>query len=250
MQTILRTTAKRFLSNNAYKYLAKLYRQINLVIKHGLKSRLKLCGIYHLTDKFDENHTFSGLSYLDIYEKYFQKLKNKRISIFEIGVRDGASLKTWKSYFKRGSVYGIDIDPRCKSSEERRIKIEIGSQDDEIFLRDCFGSDKKFDIIIDDGSHINRMTLASFDYLFNHRLNSKGIYIIEDLGCSYEKLQTDYNVLEIWPGMKYNDHQRSFDNNREDIDRFLLKKIKDLDHRNGNVLSIHFWTMICIIIKI
>jgi len=93
------------------------------------------------------------------------------------------------------------------------------------------------------------MTLASFEYLFNQRLNNKGIYIIEDLGCSYDKLQTNHNVLENWPGMKYNDNQLSYDNDREDMDKFFLKIIRDLDQRSGNILSIHFWAMTCIIMK-
>jgi len=249
MQTKLKVIAKNILKESIYRKLSNLQQSIKFVIKYGFKSKLKLFGILHLTDKFDENHIFSGLSYLDIYEKYFEQFRNKRLSIFEIGVRDGASLRTWKSYFKRGNVYGIDIDPRCKAFEEKRIHVEIGSQDDEEFLRDCFGSNKSFDIIIDDGSHINKMTLASFEYLFNQRLNNKGIYIIEDLGCSYDKLQTNHNVLENWPGMKYNDNQLSYDNDREDMDKFFLKIIRDLDQRSGNILSIHFWAMTCIIMK-
>jgi hypothetical protein len=250
MKARLKIIAKIMLGESVYRKLGVARQRIKLVSKYGLKSRLKLFGILHLTDKFDENHSFSGLSYLDVYENYFEQFRKKRISILEIGVKDGASLRTWKSYFKRGDIHGIDIDPRCKAFEEKRIQIEIGSQDDVGFLENCFGGNKGFDIIIDDGSHINSMTLASFEYLFNNRLNSKGIYIIEDLGCSYDKLQTNHNVLEIWPGMKYNDPQKSYDNNREDMDRLFLTKIRDLDHRNGNILSIHFWAMACIITKI
>ncbi|NWG34854.1 MAG: class I SAM-dependent methyltransferase [Chloroflexi bacterium] len=250
MQTRLKTIAKRVMGESLYHQLGAAYRRIHSVFRYGVKSRLKLIGIAHLTDKFDEHHSFAGWSYLDIYEKYFERFRNQKVSILEIGVRDGASLRTWKAYFRKGNVYGIDIDPRCKAFEEKRIHIEIGSQDDGDFLANCFGADKRFDIIIDDGSHVNRMTLASFEHLFDRRLNSGGIYIIEDLGCSYEKLQTDHHVLEVWPGMKYNDPGQTFDNDRKDMDDFFLEKIRKLDHRTGNVLSIHFWAMTCIIIKI
>lgn len=250
MQNRLKSVAKQVLGNDRYRQLTTLLRQNGLGLKTVLKPSLKTLGTYHLTDKFDENHSFAGLSYLDVYEKYFVQFKDKTVSLLEIGVRDGASLRTWKSYFKKGNIYGIDIDPRCKAFEEKRIQIEIGSQDDDAFLSRCFGPDVKFDIIIDDGSHVNQMTLASFASLFDQRLNSGGIYVIEDLGCSYDKLQTNHHVTDIWPGMSYNDPRKSLDNDRKDMDVFFLEKIKDLDHRMGNVLSIHFWSMTCVITKI
>ena len=206
--------------------------------------KLSEIGRFYRTDKADVFH-----SYLHIYEKYFHDFKDKYISVLEIGIRNGASLRTWKSYFKNAKIYGIDIDPKCKHLEERQVKIEIGSQDDVDFLRNCFGKNTDFDIIIDDGSHINSMMIASFEYLFNNRLNSNGIYIIEDLRCSYQKLQTNCNILEIWPGMKYNDPYKDYDNNRKDMDKFFLEKIKNLDYQKGNILCIHFWSMVCVIIK-
>ena len=211
--------------------------------------KLSELGKIYGTDKADQNHTFNNLSYLDIYEKYFQEYRNKNISILEIGVRSGDSLRTWKSYFKHGEIYGIDIDPSSKASEEKRIRIEIGSQDNISFLQSCFGKETEFDIIIDDGSHVNSMTIKSFEYLFNNRLKSGGIYIIEDLKASYRKLQTNLNVIENWPGMKYNDPSINFDNVRKDMNDFFIEKIRNLDHFQGNILCLHFWSMICVIIK-
>ena len=221
----------------------------DVILSMVRESKLSDLGRIYGTDKADQNHTFNNLSYLDIYEKYFQEYRNKNISILEIGVRSGDSLRTWKSYFKNGEIYGIDIDPNSKQFEEKRIKIEIGSQDSISFLRTCFGEKTKFDIIIDDGSHINNLTIKSFEHLFNHRLKSGGIYMIEDLRASYRKLQTDLNIMENWPGMKYNDPSISFDNDREDMNNFFFEKIKKLDHQQGNILCIHFWSMICVIIK-
>jgi len=213
------------------------------------ESKLSDLGKIYGTDKVDQNHTFNNLSYLDVYEKYFLEYRDKNISILEIGVRSGDSLRTWKSYFKHGEIYGIDIDPNSQQFEEKRVRIEIGSQDDIRFLKTCFGEKTKFDIIIDDGSHVNRLTIKSFEYLFNNRLKSGGIYIIEDLRASYRKLQTDLNVVENWPGMKYNYSSINFDNVREEMNDFLLEKIKKLDHQQGNIMSIHFWSMVCVIIK-
>ena len=214
------------------------------------KLRLSEIGKYYGTDKVDKHHTFNKVSYLDIYEKYFDEFRDKGVSFLEIGVNDGASLRTWKSYFQHGRIYGIDIDPRCRELEEARIQIEIGSQDDINFLRHCFGGEEKFDIVVDDGSHVNGLTIASFECLFYDRLKSGGLYIIEDLRMSYQKIKTGNNAWEKWPGMKYNDPSKIQDNDRKDMDNFFLEKIKKLDHLQGNIQSLHFWSMICVVKKV
>lgn len=244
----------RLLKNN-YKSLKRFGENPLFYIKHMNRdtptdATLVEIGKYQGTDKINEEHSFAKLSYLDIYDMYFRTFRDKNISLLEIGVKDGASLRTWKSYFQSGSIFGIDIDPQCKELAEERINIEIGSQDDLGFLTNCFGSDKKFDVIIDDGSHINNFTIFSFEYLFANRLNSGGIYIIEDLQCSYDKLQTEHNILETWPGMKYNDKSKIYDNDRKDMDSFFLEKISRLDKRQGDIMSLHFWAMTCVILKI
>ena len=139
------------------KFKRSIWKRKSKDVLLSLVSEPKLSdlGKIYGPDKADQNHTFSNLSYLDIYEKYFQEYRNKNISILEIGVRSGDSIRIWKSYFKFGEIYGIDIDPGSKAFEEKRIKIEIGSQDNISFLQTCFGEKTKFDIIIDDGSHVN-----------------------------------------------------------------------------------------------
>ena len=122
-------------------------------------------GIKHGTDKVDQWHTFRGNSYLDVYEKYFSPLKDKSINILEIGALGGDSLRLWKEYFSNANVYGIDINPNCINLEEERIKIFIGSQDDIPFLQGVVDECGTFDIVIDDGSHINDLTLSSYNFL-------------------------------------------------------------------------------------
>jgi hypothetical protein len=214
------------------------------------KSRsLKLLGMAQGTDKHDADHSFAGLSYLDVYEQYLRPLQDQPIALLEIGVKDGGSLRMWKSYFPRAEIFGIDIDPRCKAFEQERIRVAIGSQDDESFLGGCFGECPRFHVIIDDGSHINHMTLASFRHLFSRRLHSGGLYIIEDLRCAYDKLQTQFDIRSNWPGMRYNDPGASLDNDRKDMDDFFLNILFDLDHRRGDIQFIHFWSNMCVIRK-
>ena len=41
--------------------------------------------------------------YFQIYEKIFNKYRNKKIIFVEIGIFQGGSLNIWKNYFGKGS---------------------------------------------------------------------------------------------------------------------------------------------------
>lgn len=136
-------------------------------------------GKSHGTDKSSDIH-----DYLRKYEKYLPFNRYNGISILEIGVLDGASLKTWNEYYFKSSIVGIDVNPDCKKYESESIKIEIGSQTDMDFLDFIIEKYPKFDMIIDDGSHINSDVIQTFKKLFQH-LNPQGVYIVEDTCTSY-----------------------------------------------------------------
>lgn len=142
-------------------------------------SILNNIGLKHGTDKTSEIH-----DYLRKYEKYLPFGRYKSLKILEIGVLNGSSLKTWKEYYQNSTVIGIDINPECKKYEEESIIVEIGSQFDEDFLIKIGEKYGEFDMIIDDGSHLNEHVIFSFEKLFKF-LKKGGIYIVEDSCTSY-----------------------------------------------------------------
>lgn len=130
----------------------------------------------------DKNIVHKWTHYLDIYEKWFSSYKNIDIKLLEIGVSMGGSLQLWQKYFNSNSIIvGLDINPACKVMEKDNISIIIGSQDDSKLLNNIPHS---FDIIIDDGSHVQSHIITSFENLWE-KLNFGGIYLIEDLHTSY-----------------------------------------------------------------
>ena len=236
-----------FIFNNI---LFIIFTKIPFYIKNLFRiNSLHTTGKVFMTDKYRESHSFNNYSYLDIYERFLKKFKNKKINLLEIGVKDGESLRMWKSYFKRSKIYGIDINPTATKYEENRIKIFIGSQNDKSFLNKISSMAFNLDVIIDDGSHVNEHILTSFNSLFYDKLKPGGYYIIEDLACSYRKLQSDEDVYNNWAGFSYNDPDGNYDNNRQDLNDFFTNKIYDLDHQKGKIASISFYSMICIIEK-
>lgn len=63
-------------------------------------------GLKHKTDKSTITHC-----YLDTYEHYFGHLRDEQFTLLELGVAGGASINTWKEYFQKAKVWGIDNNP-------------------------------------------------------------------------------------------------------------------------------------------
>ena len=231
---------------------------------------LKEIGSFYKTDKVQNG-------YMEHYDSFFSPLRLEKLNVLEIGVKrespdtpGACSLKAWKEYFPNSNIYGIDIDAANKVYEEERVEIFIGDQGDKDFLSNVVDKVKTFDIIIDDGSHVNSLTIASFNELFPH-LKSKGIYVIEDLGCGYIDLEKLGDVTAkakdpncpYWWGMDLIDTKKHpLENHRLDFLNFIQSKLTNMDlgvserWRNKfnlelpDVHGISFYSNICFITKI
>jgi hypothetical protein len=77
-----------------------------------------------LRDYFEHNPgrlMHKWLHYFDIYERHFARFRGREIHMMEIGVYHGGSLQMWKHYFgPKATIYGVDIDPGCRSLEDAR----------------------------------------------------------------------------------------------------------------------------------
>lgn len=146
---------------------------------------------FELINRTDKNRH----GYLNVYEQYFQPLKEKEISLLEIGIWSGASIRIWEKFFTRALIYGIEKDPAVLDHKFSRAKIDIVDQSDKIQLEN-YSKDKNFDIIIDDGSHFPLDQILSFQILFE-KLNSGGLYIIEDLHVAYQEIFRNYKGLNV-----------------------------------------------------
>ncbi len=206
-------------------------------------------------EKFYQNNTDKNLNkwkhYFDIYEENFSRYRGKKITVLEIGVFRGGSLKMWQNYFgEQINLIGIDIDPGCKKFEEKNIKIYIGDQTDEKFLLSVLNDNEKPEIIIDDGGHTSNQQISSFNILYEY-LKNNGIYLVEDTHTSYssdfqdrdDKLTfTEYakalsDELNDWYRVKhYKSYKRKIDN-------------VDVSYWAKNIFKISFYNSIIAISK-
>lgn len=194
----------------------------------------------------DEKIIFKWIHYFDIYESIFRRFKDmENLKILEIGVNRGGSLQMWKQYFKPGTkIVGIDIDKGCKQLEEPNIEIRIGSQNDRGFLSEIVKEYENFDIIIDDGSHINEHQITSFQGLFE-AVKNDGIYLCEDCHTSYWPSH-DGGYLTEGTFIEYS--KRLVDN----VNAFHSKDHDELapDYLTRNIGSIQFFDSIVVFHKL
>jgi len=207
-------------------------------------------GLRHGTDKADDNHAFKGESYLHVYAQYFQPIRALPISFLELGVKSGASLRMWKEYFPRGEIHGVDIDPSCRRHAEDRIVVHTLSQDDEAGLTEIARAAGGFDIVLDDCSHINSLTLASHAILWPH-VRPGGFYVIEDLGMSHVDYSARSDQDTFMDGELAGNIARGVDpeQRRSDLVERFEVILRDMDMLHGDVRFLHFWPNIAILQK-
>jgi hypothetical protein len=191
--------------------------------------------------------------YMPVYERYISGISQEATDILEIGIDEGRSLKMWAEYFPNAIIHGVDILPKCKAYEECRIKVYIGSQDDEKFIKESFG-DKKFDLIIDDASHLSHQQIATFHLLFDN-VKPGGYYVIEDVCCSYwesfggglkkQNTAVEYFKDKIDDVNYFGFITDSYERRRD----YILSIKKDLSYFEKNVKSLHFHNSMIIIEK-
>jgi hypothetical protein len=125
------------------------------------------------------------LHYFEIYDRHFARFRGRPVAILEFGVAQGGSLQMWKHYFGPAArIFGVDVNPRCRSLEEEGVTIFIGDQGDRTFLRTLASSLPPIDILIDDGGHTMRQQIATFEEMFP-AVAADGVYLCEDTHTSY-----------------------------------------------------------------
>jgi O-antigen biosynthesis protein len=129
--------------------------------------------VYHGSDK-GKYH-----KYCDFYEANIGKPK----SIIEFGVLNGASLKMWRDAYPGSVVIGLDIEDKKPIEGTFVFKLDATKENWITRLQ------PKFDLIVDDASHIVYDQIAAFN-IWWPLLAENGCYIIEDIHAS---LFTAYN---------------------------------------------------------
>jgi hypothetical protein len=129
-------------------------------------------------------------NYCDHYEQHLGKFRNDTILLIELGIggyhfpdRGGAGLKMWADYFRHARIAGVDIHTKTGLSTYQ-IRIFQGSQNDPELIQQIIDQDGRPSIVVDDASHMNNLTIRSFELLFP-LLVPGGVYCVEDIESSW-----------------------------------------------------------------
>ena len=148
--------------------------------KFGKKTTLDYLFKKYETDKSNASHGFTKY-----YTNHLNKLKNRRLNFLEIGSATGGSAAAFVHYFDKSNVFCLDVNLTLVKYKSDKINFfGLDSSNSKLLFKffknveEKF-SVKKFDVIIDDGSHILSDQLFSINYFFKY-LKKGGYYIIED----------------------------------------------------------------------
>lgn len=209
-----------------------------------MKQNLIDLAIKHKSDK--HNHH----DYARYYQKHFEHLQDNSIRLIELGVggyeypdRGGSGLRMWSEFFTNGQIFGVDLYDKSGLKFNPNVTVLKGSQADEDFINSLIAQSGPPDIIIDDASHLNGLTIKSFALLFPH-LKNGGIYVIEDLESSWWK----DNGFDGEPNYKNMDAKTSI-NFLRTLTNDVNKKHLPADPSFLPIESIHFYQNMCVIIK-
>jgi hypothetical protein len=168
----------------------------------------------HASDKQSQN------GYAPIYHALFKNLRDAPVQLLEIGIgtllpnvycsmyghdlpgyRQGASLRAWRDYFANpeAHVYGMDVQPDTMIADEPRITTMLCNSVDKHSVREALALKKRFNIVVDDGSHIAEQQILTLKNIWPF-LAANGLYVIEDVN------RVDHNQGRILV-----DHKAEFD---------------------------------------
>jgi hypothetical protein len=162
-------------------------------------------------------------SYGDVYNELFEKYKSSANNILEIGFDCGASLQSYSEYFENATIYGIDIVDNMNLTYKINPKIItlIGDATNE---KSVNYFNKKFDIIVEDGSHITEHQIKHF-MDFHTKVNQGGLYIIEDVdGNHMDRINNSLKTVAEENGFSLKIYDLRHIKNRFDDILFVFKK--------------------------
>jgi hypothetical protein len=227
---------KRNLSADQRRAIVQSIKMIQTV---GRTSDLSFLARVYGTDKWGVHF------YTEHYRRYFERWRKKPLRILEIGVggysdlaHGAASVRMWKRYFPNSTIVGIDLYDKSALSEHRMHILQCDQTDSER-LSEISMRYGPFDIVIDDGSHLNEHVLRTFQILFP-MLNTPGIYAIEDLQTAY------------WPSWGGIQGKSSMDYLKTLIDGLNHAENPALDkpsYYDAHITEIAFFHNLCIIRK-
>lgn len=167
---------------------------------------MSLCGSLFTKYGSDKN---TNHRYGPVYDQLFPNRAAVK-NVLEVGLAQGQSILAWREIFISAHIVGIDIEP-CSVERGPRLEIHQGDQRDEhALLRAVNG--RKFDLIVEDASHIFDNSLRTLFFLWPH-VAPGGLYVIEEL----QDVNGHLDNLSLFKNCQSIATKSPFDNQQDEI---------------------------------
>ena len=221
-------------------FLYKFKKKINIDLDKIENNLLDNLFSHYDTDKanFINSRNEPGHGFSKFYETHLNSFKEKKIKILEIGSYSGAAAAAFVKYFPNSEVYCLDVNLRNFKYASKKIHtFGLDVSNHKMMLKflskiNFIKSIKHFDVIIDDGSHIQSDQLIALNFFYKY-VAIDGFYIIEDYKYpNYHKHLNDVDDVKI-------DELIKKIKNKELINSKLLSSttINDLRKNNTNIFE-------------
>ena len=138
-------------------------------------------------------------SYIEFYEAVLAEYRYRPVTLLEIGVDQGGSLRLWQEYL-HGESRIIGVDYRHVNGIGGNIEIIQA----DATLPEWVNRIGPVDIVIDDASHRCQDQIAVFRHLWP-RLRDGGIYVIEDV----QDDEAERAIVDVMPNAMVEDWRAS-----------------------------------------
>ena len=206
-------------------------------------NELTLIGRKYGTDKANAPHMYTEKAYYSM----FKDIRYEKIKLLELGVGDtGASVKMWREFFPNAEIYLFDpffiiqkdVIVTQKELEDFGITVIEGNQlCREDLQKICDICPGKFDIIVDDASHMSDGVQVSLATLLPC-LKDDGLYIVEDINTAIARAFR-LNEVNAWLNSEDVSKNKKIIYHKEEMHLlYSLSEFRKTGRWESNVLSV------------
>ncbi|MEO1140184.1 MAG: hypothetical protein AAFW87_12080 [Pseudomonadota bacterium] len=216
-----------------------------------------------LADRFGSDKGSTKHRYTELYHMLFHPFRQRKITFLEMGLliggpehgnspdretTDAPSIRMWLEYFPKADIHGLDISDFSWFKDDRFTfhRCDMDDRDEIASAIEEVGAAPT--IVIDDASHASHHQQNAFLEIFP-RLESGGIYVIEDLRWQPEPYERDgitktAELFRSWLEKKVFEHNdpavaAEFNVLAEDISGCIVETARFLRGRRDQVAVIH-----------
>ncbi len=180
--------------------------------------------------------------YAKIYDMYLSERRNRILNVIELGSFYGNASAALFFYLKNSKIYSADINPDMYLYSSNRLKNFFTDTSSRASIEKNILEKKiKYDLIIEDASHMLKDQILSFFILFKS-LKQGGLFFIEEI--DFPEKREDMRIGQEFPDLKTilkktlnNENFKSkyiTDNEKN----YFLENIASIEFYNGNINQI------------